>query len=357
MKKRLSVILTVILALALITTALSACTGKTIASKGGVKSKEVYAFSAMTSVEYLSNMPGAASVNTNGNMFAKLSPRLVLNAETAPVQELARPASFTQDVNELARYIKMFEGYMTPSGIQQTTGAPTAEDGEYATYQIKQTVTTTNALGETVTYVMYYNETAQAADANPEEVPEKDPANADANTEENESDKPADEEEETEEQEDEVSTTLTGVLIYNNQVFTISGEKEVTIEGEEKEVEIEFTTRSEANPDNYIVVKQEVELEEVEFAYSIYEKGELVNETNVSWENEQGEKAIELEFTAVVEGKETLNMYEIELTKENTYSVSYDFNGSTGSLTIVRTAEQLTVTYDNGFVETIQVAK
>lgn len=98
------------------------------------------------------------------------------------------------------------------------------------------------------------------------------------------------------EEETEVSTTLSGVMVFDGKEFDVTGKKEIETEGNEKETSIEFTTKSKANPLNYVKIKQSVEVEngaqEVEYEYEIYENGEKAREFKLEVEDENGKTEV-----------------------------------------------------------------
>lgn len=85
-------------------------------------------------------------------------------------------------------------------------------------------------------------------------------------------------------------------MVFGDQKFDVTGKKEIETEGNEKETSIEFTTKSKANPLNYVKIKQSVEVEngaqEVEYEYEIYENGEKVREFKLEIEDENGKTEV-----------------------------------------------------------------
>ena len=157
----------------------------------------------------------------------------------------------------------------------------------------------------------------------------------------------------------EINSTLAGIIIFDNKTYSVTGQREYEQEGNETEVEIKLTTRSQENNQDYIVIEHEKDNEEVEYQYSIYQSGKLVNETNVEFENERNQKVLELEFLSNSEtGKEKVK-YEItqDGTDENKFNVKVKSvnNEATvkDSFTITITNTGYTFTYSNGFTETV----
>ena len=159
----------------------------------------------------------------------------------------------------------------------------------------------------------------------------------------------------------EVSTNLNGILIVekNEELskFDIIGEKIVEIEDNETEVSIEFTTRSVTNPNEYIVVEQESEMNEFEFEYYVYHnvdgKAKLVSKTEIEIEDdlEDNEKKVELEFISLVNGGKNEIVYEIEKLSNNSLAVEYFKSNIKSRIIITKTEGGYQFAYENGYTE------
>lgn len=277
--------------------------------------KEVYAFSALSSAQYLSKQTEQIQQRS----------KLLFANEVAT----ARPELIKNDIETINEYVGMFEGYLFNGGMKPTETTPSvAVDGEiYGKYNIKLSMNIPNANDSKTEYIMYYNELNSETDV---EIDDED------------------------EEEVETETSLEGVLLFDSQVFIVSGEKSVEIEGNEHEVEIKFTTKSKTNPNNYIVVKQEMEQEEIEFEYSIYENGSLKSKNKIEWESEDNEQELSIQFISLVDGSYSKVKYNLE--KEisegkNIIKVKYKNGENQESFTITDNGTKNLYNYGNGFSE------
>ncbi|MDY5932565.1 MAG: hypothetical protein SPJ61_01145, partial [Eubacteriales bacterium] len=229
MKKK---IISIVCALALIgtmTAALTACDvkgGGGNAAKVKVNANDVYALSALTGAEYLGQTESGAT----------------------GAAETTRPGVITDaDVSGIKDCLNMFDDVISGGGITQTVEKNEDVEGLYKDYPFVMTVTVGNT---GITAKMYYKEVNTVTETEIDDGVE----------------------------ETEVSTTLSGVMVFDGKEFEVSGKKEIETEGDEKETSIEFTTKSTTNPLNYVKIKQSVEVEngaqEVEYEYEIYENGE-----------------------------------------------------------------------------------
>lgn len=232
MKKK---IISIVCALALIgtmTAALTACDvkGGGNAAKVKVNANDVYALSALTGAEYLDQTESGAT----------------------GAAETTRPGVITDaDVSGIKDCLNMFDDVISGGGITQTVEKNEDVEGLYKDYPFVMTVTVGNT---GITAKMYYKEVNTVTETEIDDG----------------------------EEETEVSTTLSGVMVFDGKEFEVSGKKEIETEGDEKETSIEFTTKSTTNPLNYVKIKQSVEVEngaqEVEYEYEIYENGEKARE-------------------------------------------------------------------------------
>lgn len=276
--------------------------------------QEVYAFSALSSAQYLTKETNNAN------------PTLLANNQT-----LGRPDVIANDINTINNYVGMFDEYLLNGGFTSVISKPTPEtDGEeYGNYGTKIHITLPNANGEKDEYVMYYTE-----------------INSQTETEIDEDD---------DETETEIETTLSGVLLFNEDVFEITGEKTIEHDGKDTEVEIEFTTKSKTNKSNYIVVKQEMEKDEIEFTYAIHQNNALQSKTKIEWENENGKAELKMQFlNKGADGNITNIKYTLEqetIDSVKVIAVKYKNGNATEKFTITDNGSTYLYTYANGFSE------
>lgn len=307
MKKK---IISIVCALALIgtmTAALTACDvkgGGGNAAKVKVNANDVYALSALTGAEYLAQTESGAT----------------------GAAETTRPGVITDaDVSGIKDCLNMFDDILAGGGISQNVAENTDKDGEFKDYPFVMTVTVGNT---GITAKMYYKEVNTVTETEIDDGVE----------------------------ETEVSTTLSGVMVFDGKEFEVSGKKEIETEGNEKETSIEFTTKSKANPLNYVKIKQSVEVEngaqEVEYEYEIYENGEKAREFKLEVEDENGKT--EVSFKMEIENVPEETEYKIiKGDVDGKFKIKYEKGKEKGFITVESVEGGYKLTYNNGYSEVI----
>lgn len=306
MKKK---ILSIVCALALIgtmTAALTACDvkgGGGNAAKVKVNANDVYALSALTGAEYLAQTESGAT----------------------GAAETTRPGVITDaDVSGIKDCLNMFDDILAGGGISQNVAENTDKDGEFKEYPFVMTVTVGNT---GITAKMYYKEVNTVTETEIDDG----------------------------EEETEVSTTLSGVMVFDGKEFEVSGKKEIETEGNEKETSIEFTTKSKANPRNYVKIKQSVEVEngaqEIEYEYEIYENGEKAREFKLEIEDENGKT--EVSFKMEIENVPEETEYKIIKGDDGKLKIKYEKGKEKGFITVEAVEGGYKLTYNNGYSEVI----
>ena len=307
MKKK---IISIVCALALIgtmTAALTACDvkgGGGNAAKVKVNANDVYALSALTGAEYLAQTESGAT----------------------GAAETTRPGVITDaDISGIKDCLNMFDDILAGGGISQNVAENTDKDGEFKDYPFVMTVTVGNT---GITAKMYYKEVNTVTETEIDDG----------------------------EEETEVSTTLSGVMVFGDQKFDVTGKKEIETEGNEKETSIEFTTRSQTNRDNYVKIKQSVEVEngaqEVEYEYEIYENGEKAREFKLEVEDENGKT--EVSFKMEIENVPEETEYKIiKGDVDGKFKIKYEKGKEKGFITVESVEGGYKLTYNNGYSEVI----
>lgn len=306
MKKK---IISIVCALALIgtmTAALTACDvkGGGNAAKVKVNANDVYALSALTGAEYLAQTESGAT----------------------GAAETTRPGVITDaDVSGIKDCLNMFDDILAGGGISQNVAENTDKDGEFNDYPFVMTVTVGNT---GITAKMYYKEVNTVTETEIDDG----------------------------EEETEVSTTLSGVMVFGDQKFDVAGKKEIETEGNEKETSIEFTTKSKTNPLNYVKIKQSVEVEngaqEVEYEYEIYENGEKAREFKLEVEDENGKT--EVSFKMEIENVPEETEYKIiKGDVDGKFKIKYEKGKEKGFITVEAVEGGYKLTYNNGYSEVI----
>lgn len=307
MKKK---IISIVCALALIgtmTAALTACDvkgGGGNAAKVKVNANDVYALSALTGAEYLDQTESGAT----------------------GAAETTRPGVITDaDVSGIKDCLNMFDDVISGGGITQTVEKNEDVEGLYKEYPFVMTVTVGNT---GITAKMYYKEVNTVTETEIDDG----------------------------EEETEVSTTLSGVMVFGDQKFDVTGKKEIETEGNEKETSIEFTTKSRENPLNYVKIKQSVEVEngaqEVEYEYEIYENGEKAREFKLEVEDENGKT--EVSFKMEIENVPEETEYKIiKGDVDGKFKIKYEKGKEKGFITVESVEGGYKLTYNNGYSEVI----
>lgn len=307
MKKK---IISIVCALALVGTMTAALTACDVKGGGGnaekvkVDAKDVYALSALTGAEYLDQTESGAT----------------------GAAETTRPGVITDaDVSGIKDCLNMFDDVISGGGITQTVEKNEDVEGLYKDYPFVMTVTVGNT---GITAKMYYKEVNTVTETEIDDG----------------------------EEETEVSTTLSGVMVFDDKEFEVSGKKEIETEGNEKETSIEFTTKSKANPLNYVKIKQSVEVEngaqEVEYEYEIYENGEKVREFKLEIEDENGKT--EVCFKMEIENVPEETEYKIiKGDVDGKFKIKYEKGKEKGFITVEAVEGGYKLTYNNGYSEVI----
>ena len=271
-----------------------------------INARDVYALSAIASVDYLNNLenPNSASL---------------VNYDQA-----ARPDSLSEaSVQGIKDTLSLFDDIIKGGKIEQTVSKNTSADPLFAEYNFVMDISVYNT-----TFQMYYDEIETKTEREIEDEKEE------INT----------------------STTLSGIMIVNGSQYEMLGKREVETEGNETETSIEFTTKSKSNPDNYIKVSQSVEQEngetEIEYEYKIYRDGACVRDIEVEIEDENNQIEIEVEFKDLSTGVLEKTKYEVKKNGDN-FTIEYFDNGNKNIITATPLENGYTFTYSNGFSETI----
>lgn len=214
---------------------------------------------------------GAASV---GTLLSSVHAQQTAVSDPAAEAMAAKPrtAQFrTADAQKIPvgldtvnRYMKLVESLLSEGTIASSAIAGDRD------YEFGITVRYTDLIGNGVSYRMYYNKRftqSEEKDGEREEVYDID-----------------------------------GILLVGENEYPVEGSGETETEDGERESELRFKAYTNADKTDYIEVRQETEtdLEETEqtYVYSAYRDGELLEETRVEYQSENGELELELSITA-----------------------------------------------------------
>ena len=282
---------------------LTACGRKNGKPPVNTNSKEMYALSAMSSAMYLQQELPAISKS--------------VRTFSAMQNETSRPESITEeDVNGAKNCITMFGDIIKNNGYTQTVEENTDTSEELGKYNFVMTISLPNVAG-TSTYKLYYDEIA-----------------TETNT-----------EIEDEETETEISTTLEGVLIANEDHFKVEGKKVIETEGNETEYSLEFKTY--IDEQNYVVVEQSSESNELEYEYEIYKNGVKVQNIEIEFEKQNNETELEYELINLTSGVKDTTIYKIKSTDDTKFEISLIRNGTTQTFYAEIINDEINFIYDN----------
>ena len=283
-----------------------------------INAKDVYAISAVSSVNYLMHLE-EVKTDTQNTAARYLD---------STMESTTRPAGLTDNnIENIKDCLELFDSVVESGKITQKTTKNESATDEFADYTFVMEI---SLPGLNETFKMYYNEIETKTERKIED----------------------------EKEEVEVSTTLEGVMAVGESRFDMTGKREFEQEGNDKESSIEFVTKSRENSDNYVVIEQSVEVEdgetELEYEYNIYKNGLKVLdlETEIEFENNK----VELEFKLKDKTTGTLEKTTYKITKgnaDNLFTVSYTINGVTDTFEAQKTTTGYTFIYSNEFSEDI----
>ena len=263
---------------------LTACAGTK--KQVNTNSKEMYALSAMSSAIYLQHEQEQTS--------AVKSMKAVKLAQT----QADKPANITdEDLAGTESCLTMFGDVIKNNGFTQIVEKNSDISGELGKYNFVMTISIPN-LSNTNTYKLYYDEIATETQVEIQD----------------------------EETETEISTTLEGVLIANETHFKVEGKKTIETEGNSTEYSIEFKTYLDEN--NYVVVEQSSENNELEYEYEIYKNGVKVQKIEIEFEKENNKTELEFKLVNITSGIKEKTIYKIKSKDDQLFEISLNKNGA-----------------------------
>lgn len=262
---------------------LTACGGPK--KQVNTNSKEMYALSAISSAIYLQQGQEQSSVVQ--------SMKAVKLAQT----QTDKPANITdEDLAGTESCLTMFGDIIKNNGYTQTVEKNTDSSEELKKYNFVMTISIPN-LSNIGTYKLYYDEIATETQVEIED----------------------------EETETEISTTLEGVLIANEAHFKVEGKKTIETEGNNTEYSIEFITYLDEN--NYVVVEQSSENNELEYEYEIHKNGVKVQKIEIEFKKENDKTELEFELVNINSGIKEKTIYKIKSADNELFEISLNKNG------------------------------
>ncbi len=269
----------------------------------------VFMFGAFSTILFAcNNSPKAYTFASTKELYAF---SVVSGMELALGNETSNQLKQTQDefnqmVEYVHSYLPTFEGFLGNNNLI-TPQEQTSDKPEYSKMLV---VKYKDMLNNEHDYKLYYNESVPSQNNRPS----------------------------ISDDDYEVSTKLSGEVVYNNTTYTLEGIKEV----EKDEIEIKFTVNLENN--KKIVIEQETENNEQEFSYTIFNGNTEIYSTSFGVEIENGM----IEFETEYEQNNTeleLEIKQAEKNNNNKFYVEYENNNQKTRITVEKIIENNTVKY------------
>ena len=305
-KKFLLVVLCLTMAMSM---TLAACGDP--ASKANVLSSpnDVYGMGAVSSIRLLGSNMASSAVKTFSAVNATTQ-RRACGVKLAPSTVDKSEQEVKEQTERFNEYFTALDSFLGDDVVSTVTEANTDSNYEYET---KMTITGKDFNGETVTYTMYYTETLVKADS-------------------------ADDDADDEDEETENEYQLVGVMVIDGVDYYLEGERSEETEKDESETELKIRAYADkTDKTSYIQMEQEYSVEdgekEIEYVYSIYANGELVEQTAVEFETENKNNKVETEYELEFRSGTTKGKYVVKReVKDNKISikVKYNIDGKTG---------------------------
>ncbi len=286
--------------------------------------RDIYAFAAASSIGYLSESGGASSAS-----YGELETLVA-----SPVVAVERPSTLSNnDVTGVYNCLSMFDSLVTGGGYSQSIKSNTSTNNLLKDYTFEMAISLPTGSGTYVLCTMYFDEintkTNKEIDDGKEEI--------------------------------ETNTKFEGVIVYGEETFIVEGETEVEVEGRETEYSIEFITYKNtsltglvADRNNYVVVEQSIEDDEIEYEYTIYSGGRKVQDIELEFEQERNGIEIEFQLKDLSSGKLNQTVFVIRKGSTSDFAVSFNKNGNIDTISVNKAAnDSYTFTYSNEFVETL----
>lgn len=269
-----------------------------------VSSKAIKTLYAARSAAALQTEDNGATVSTLSNLSDTASPTAETDGSEQAVKDQA------ERFNE---YFTALDSFLGEDVVSTKTEQNT--DSAYP-YEVKMTISGRDFDGEVVTYVMYYTETLQP---------------------ENSFDFDDDDDDEMENQ-----YRLVGVMVIDGINYHLEGERTEETEKDETETELKIRAYADVNDkSSYVQMVQEHSVEsnekEMEYVYSIYENGKLIEQTAVEFETERDGNKVETEYELEFRSGAYRGRYSVEREVKNNkteITVRYNIDGKSGNFRI-----------------------
>ena len=220
---------------------------------------EAYDYSTLSAVGILNSYSNSSEALTTLSSAGEASGSMQEEANSGTMQEEATSGSIQEGANNNIISSEVQQSILdnltivknsVANGMVKSEVVPSQLEG----YEYSYTINATNEIGEALTYVFHYNETKREVEDDEEEI------------------------------------HMQGIVILQDIEYLVDGKREI----EEGEEEVSFRISLDEN--NYVVISQEMEEEEQEYQYTVYENGKKVLDTKVQYERDEEDNSIEMVF-------------------------------------------------------------
>lgn len=256
--------------------------------------ESVYGFSAASAGMVISSMNGAQPACEVASAADDDDDDKVENAPANGSEEVVI------DTAQLDQYMALVESLLS-DGNFDIKSQTSDRDG----FEEKMIVSYKDLSGNTLSYIMYYNQVLTDSETDDEDGEVED------------------------------SFSIDGVMVIDEKDYVVHGERKIETEQGESENKTEFVVTLDNN--RTLRVKQNLEVEDDEteqkFSYSLYDGETLVESSTFSYESEQGET--ELKMSTLKDGKTQVVYFEKELKGDKEVIEIHVGKGKTGKGYIV----------------------
>ncbi len=267
--------------------------------------KQAYAIGSVSSVKLLNSNVQASAIKTLAEVNDSTS------SSSNEVGDIVKDQA--EKFNE---YFSALDSFFGEDVVSVTTSENQDEGYDYET---KMIIRGKNFTGGTVEYVMYYTET-QTSHSKTLGF----------------------------EREEETSYSLKGVMVIDERNYYLEGERVEEKEDDESETELKIRAyKDELDKTSFVEMKQENSVEddetEVEFVYSIYSNGNLIEQTAVEFETEREGGEIETEYSLEFRNSVASGRFVVEKVEKDgsvVINVKYSIGQEKGKFSIFETTDE-----------------
>ncbi len=287
-----------------------------------LSTNDVYGMGAVSTVRLLGGTTSVKALKSFTSIRSLSDDKNTSSGDQSEVKKQAK---------KFNEYFTALDGFMGKDIVSTTTEAN--NDPNYS-YDKKLTISGKNFDGETVRHVMYYTETLSQGDLDVDDTDDLDDPDDDH-----------DDDDDNDEEATEAEYILTGVMVVDGVDYYLEGERSVESEGEETEAKLKIRAYADLNDKaSYVEMEQEHSKEEgeteTEYVYSIYQGGNLIEQTAIEFEAEKEGSKEEVEYELEFRQGNAKGKYVVERETKNgktQMKVKYDVDGKQGEFRIKHT--------------------